>query len=69
MDNQSVVIYLQEKLLEWLDDVWNEYCNCDTSDFLLGQLYAYMECLEVILKSEGVDNSTMLALEEQYGIR
>lgn len=66
---QTAMTYLQERLLSWLDEAWDEYCYCEESDFVLGKIYAYIECLEIILQSEGVDNDTLLALEEKYHIR
>lgn len=69
MGNQTKKVYLSECLFEWLEEVWQEYNQGNKSDFLLGELYAYMECLEVILKRQGVDNDTLLALEEHFGIR
>ena len=69
MCNQSVITYLQEKILLWLDEVWNEYCSFGRTEFLLGKIYAYVECLEIIMELDGADNDEMLALESLYGIR
>lgn len=52
-----------------LNELWQEYCRGDDSDFLLGEIYAYVECLEVILQSEGADHDVLLDLEARYGIR
>ena len=69
MYKQFVKTSVQEKLLTWLDEAWDEYCCGNESEFLQGKIYAYVECLEVILQSEGVSDEALLALEEQYGIR
>ena len=69
MCKQSVDTYFQEKLFMWLDEAWEEYSGGNKSDFLLGKIYAYVECLEIIMQQEGCDNDVLLALEEQYGIR
>lgn len=69
MEVQNLSAELCERLLMWLDEVWAEYSQGDKSDFLLGQIYAYIECLETILQNAGVDNETLLDIERQYGIR
>lgn len=70
MSNQSTKTqYLSESLFEWLEEVWQEYNQGNKSEFLLGEIYAYVECLEVLLRKQGVDNDTLLAIEEHYGIR
>lgn len=61
---------VQDKIFAWLDEAWEEYRCCESdSEFLLGKIYAYVECLEVILQQNGVSNDALLALEKQYGIR
>lgn len=69
MSKKSAIKQLKEKLFMWLDEIWEEYSQGDESEFLLGEIYGYVECLEIILQSEGVDNETILALESRYGIR
>ena len=69
MGTQSAITHLKEQLTMWLDEIWEEYSKGDESDFLLGEIYGYVECLEIILQYEGVDNATILALEKRYGIR
>lgn len=69
MRKQSAITYLKEQLVMWLDEVWKEYCQGNKTDFLLGQIYAYVECLEVLMQCEGVDNQTQLDIETRYGLR
>lgn len=69
MSKQSVIIFIVDKLYAWLDEAWSEYSGGYESEFLLGKIYAYIECLEIILQSEGIDNEELLALEEKYGIK
>lgn len=69
MCKQIVNICAQEKILKWLDEAWEEYCRGNESEFLLGKVYAYVECMEIILQSEGMDDEILRVLEEQYGIR
>lgn len=69
MCEQDAITYLQENLITWLDEIWEEYSQGNKSEFLLGEIYAYIECLEIILQYKGVDNKTLLALEKHYGIR
>ena len=69
MDKQTVNICAQEKILKWLDEAWDEYCGGNESEFLLGKIYAYVECMEIIFQSEGMGDEMLRAFEEQYGIR
>ena len=62
-------MYLEEYILLRLEEVREERCQDTESEFLLGEAYAYVECLEVILKRQGVDNETLLTIEKRYGIR
>lgn len=62
---QSTIHYLEEYILMCLDEIK----EADMTEFLLGETYAYIECLEIIWESFGIDNKTMLALEAKYGIR
>lgn len=62
-------LYLEEYILLRLEEVQEERCLDAESEFLLGQAYAFVECLEVILKSKGEDNETLLSIEKRYGIR
>lgn len=68
MCKETVNICAQEKILRWLDEALEEY-RCYKSDFLLGKVYAYVDCVEIILYSEGVDDDALLAFEEHCGIR
>lgn len=69
MSKEEIITYLRKRLITNLDELLEDYDNTNQSEFLLGGLYAYTECLEIILQSEGVDNDTLLALEQHYGIR
>lgn len=69
MDKQASFGYVPEKILAWLDEAWDEYCLGYQSEFIMGKIYGYVECLEELLRCEGVENSELLLLEEQYGIR
>lgn len=52
--------HLQQSLDELAGNVYNE--------FQLGEIYAYLECLEIILCNEGVRRDEIMALEKKYGI-
>ncbi len=69
MGQQSVITYFVEKLYLWLDEVWDEYCGGYESEFLLGKIYAYIECLELMLQHDGIDNKMLLELEVKYGLK
>lgn len=69
MQEEKEKIYLEEYILLRLEEVQEEREQDDESEFLLGETYAFVECLEVILKSKGVDNETLLNIEKRYGIR
>lgn len=69
MSEQSVITSLEEEIYKWLDEAWDEYCGGDDSEFLLGKIYAYVECLEILLHSEGIADETLIELESRYGIR
>lgn len=62
---QTIIQYLEEYILMCLDEV----LDTEMTDFLLGEIYAYVECLEIIWGWKGVDTATMLALEAKCGIR
>ena len=68
MSKETVDICAQEKILKWLDEAWEEYRNGYESDFLLGKIYAYVECMEIILQSEGMSDEMLRDFEQQYGI-
>ena len=63
---QTLLRYLEEYIIMCLDEIME---IGETDDFLIGEIYAYIECLEIILQKQGVDNNTLLALEAKYGIR
>lgn len=65
MCKQNTTQYLEEYILMCLDEILGKVID----DFLLGEIYAYIECLEIIMKRRGVDDKTLLALEAKYGIR
>ncbi len=52
--------HLQQSLDELAGNVYNE--------FQLGEIYAYLACLEIILFNEGVRRDEIMALEKKYGI-
>lgn len=62
---QNVTHYLEEYIMMCLDEIM----ETDKTEFLLGEIYAYVECLEIIWQWKGVDNATMLALEAKCGIK
>lgn len=66
MEKKHTVLYLEEYILMCLYEIRSEGI---TTEFVLGEVYAYIECLEIIWQRKGVDNQTMLALEAKYGIR
>ena len=41
---QTIIQYLEEYILMCLDEV----LDTEMTDFLLGEIYAYVECLEII---------------------
>lgn len=61
--------FLEEYLISRLDELRETYFQEDNSEFYLGEAYAYVECLEVILEYKGADNETLLSIEERYGIK
>ena len=61
---QTIIQYLEEYILMCLDEV----LDTEMTDFLLGEIYAYVECLEIIWGWKGVDAATMLAFEKKCGI-
>ena len=44
-------------------------CGTENTEFLVGEIHAYLDCLEIILQSKGVDRQQILLVEEKYGIR
>lgn len=66
MGKKHTVLYLEKYILMCLDEIRSEGIK---TEFVLGEVYAYIECLEIIWQRKGVDNQTMLALEAKYGIR
>lgn len=56
---------LEENIILFLEELNDE----EPTEFVLGEKYAYIECLEKILQSKGIDNETLLSLEKKYGIR
>lgn len=48
-------------IFECLDEL-NEAAE---NDFVMGEKYAYIECLEILLQDKGIKNETMLALEKK----
>lgn len=69
MQKKNEKLYLEEYILLRLEEVREERCQDSESEFLLGETYAFVECLEVILKDKGVDNETLLIIEKRYGVR
>ena len=61
---QTIIQYLEEYILMCLDEV----LDTEMTDFLLGEIYAYVECLEIIWGWKGVDTATMIAFEKKCGI-
>lgn len=69
MCKQSVVAELKKEVSAWLDEAWEEYRCVVQSEFLLGKIYAFTECLEMIMYAEGVADEYIIELEERYGLR
>lgn len=69
MSEQLTITYVEEKILRWLDEAWDDYCYGSGSEFVLGKIYAYIEVLEEMLSQEGTSDEALLDLESQYGIR
>ena len=69
MCKQSAFTYVQEQIVSWLDEAWDECCLGEQSEFLMGKIYGYVECLEILLRYDGVSDDELLALEAQYGVR
>jgi len=59
---------LEKYIMTCLDEIRTQN-ELENSEFLQGELYAYLECLEIILQGQGVDNAELLALEERLGVR
>lgn len=61
---------LEDRIFMSLDEIAEARKNgASNEDFLLGELHAYIDCLETILTSKGVSNNALLAIEEKYGLR
>ncbi len=69
MNKQLTTTYVEEKIFEWLDEAWDDYCYGNRSEFVFGKIYAYVEVLEEMLSLEGVPDEALLDIEKQYGIR
>lgn len=65
-DEQSIISYLEEYILICLNEITG---IDDKTDFLMGEVYAYIECLEILLKKQGKDNEAILELEKKFGIK
>ena len=64
-NQQTIIQYLEQYIQMSLDEIM----EAEMTDFLLGEVYAYVECLEIIWEWKGVGNTTMHALEAKCGIR
>ena len=69
MCKQSAVAELKEEISAWLDEAWDEYRCGVQSEFLLGKIYAFTECLEILPYAEGTADEDIIELEERYGLR
>lgn len=56
---------LDEYILLCLEELNEE----EQTEFVIGEKYAYIECLEILLQSKGVENEMLITLEKKYGIR
>ena len=63
---ETLTHYLVKYIFMCLDEIMEIE---EMTDFLTGEVYAYIECLEIILSRQGVDNKTLLAIEAKYGIK
>ena len=63
--------YLFRYLISSLDELKELRMNAPEKrddEFLLGETYAFLECLEIILLSTDTERAVMLGLEKKYGI-
>ncbi len=62
--------YLLRYLISSLDELKELRMTPEKRDdeFLLGETYAFLECLEIILLSTDTERAVMLGLEKKYGI-
>lgn len=63
--------YLLRYLISSLDELKELRMNAPgkrDDEFLLGETYAFLECLEIILLSTDTERAVMLGLEKKYGI-
>lgn len=69
MQKKYEELHLDEYLMLRLEELREELSQDAESEFLLGQAYAFVECLEVILKSNGENDEELLSIERRYGLR
>lgn len=63
--------YLFRYLISSLDELKELRMNAPEKrddEFLLGETYAFLECLEIILLSTDTERAVMLGFEKKYGI-
>lgn len=69
MQKKDVLNCLEEHILISLEEIREESRLGYDCEFVQGKVYAYVECLEVVWKSKGMDNNMLLTLEARHEIR
>ena len=70
MKEEAITLFLKKHIVMSLNEIRETSRNgSDKTNFELGEVYAYVDCLEMLLQYQGVENCVLLALEEKYGIR
>lgn len=67
-DLGCIALYVISRLKNHIKMCLDELLLSQDSDFTEGEMYAYLECLELILLLCGVKRDKLIELEEQYGI-
>lgn len=63
----QLVKYLTEYIEKCLEEL--RYGNAESlTEIVCGEIYAYIECLEIILTGKGVNEETLRELELKYGV-
>lgn len=61
-------LYIISKLKDHIKMSLKELVAVGDNDFANGEIYAYVECLELILILSGVKPKKLIKLERKYGI-
>jgi hypothetical protein len=60
--------YLSEHIEMCLEELHSVGGGQAAKEFICGETYAYVECLEIILIASGADDNALRELERKYGV-